>query len=74
MALNPFNVREPRQFFHVVACANFAQGSVTLARVAYSSTPFYIEALVPLVMALGILVGLQITMAVFRSKVERAVA
>lgn len=70
-ALNPFNFQEPLQFFHLGAYVGLADGIVTFARVAYSSTPFYAEALVPLVIGLGILVGLQITMVVFRSKMTR---
>lgn len=70
--LNPFNFREPLQFFHLGAYVCLAQGIVTLARVAYSSTSFYVEALLPLVMGFGILAGVQIATVVFRSKVERA--
>jgi len=70
--LNPFNFREPLQFFHLGAYVCLTQGVVTLARVAYSTIPFYVEALLPLVMGLGILVGVQIATAVFRSKVQHA--
>lgn len=71
-SLNPFNFREPLQFFHLAAYVCLAQGVVTVARVAYSSTPFYVEALLPLMMGLGTLAGVNIALVVFRSKVERA--
>ena len=69
-SLNPFNFREPLQFFHVGAYVCLAQGLVTVVRVAASSVPFYVEALVPLVMAGGIFIGLQVVMLLFSSKVE----
>ena len=69
--LNPFNFREPLQFFHLGAYVCLAQGIVILGRAAFSSTPFYVEALLPLVMGLGILAGVRIATVVFRSKVER---
>lgn len=69
-SINPFNFREPLQFFHAVAYVCLAQGLVTLVRVAALSIPFYVEALVPLVMAVGIFIGLQAVMLLFRSKLE----
>ena len=70
--LNPFNFRNPLQFFHLGAYVGITQGVFTLVRVAYSSTPFYAEALLALVMGLGVMAGVYIAMVVFRSKVERA--
>ena len=68
-SINPFNFREPIQFFHLGAYVCLAQGVAIIIRLATSSVPFYVEALVPLVMACGVLVGLQVVMFVFRSKV-----
>ena len=66
---NPFNFSEPLQFFHLGAYVCLVQGVVTIARVAVSPVQFYVESLVPLAMAAGIFVGLQLVMRVFSSKV-----
>ena len=66
--LNPFNFHEPLQFFHLGAYVCLAQGLALLARLAVSSVPFYVESLVPLAMSVGVLVGLQLAMLLYRSK------
>lgn len=68
--LNPFNFREPLQFVHLAAYVCLTQGLVTLARVAGSSAPFFVEALVPLAMAGGFFAALHVGMLLFSSKVE----
>lgn len=68
--LNPFNFREPLQFFHFAAYVLLAQGLATLVKVAVSPIPFYAEALVPLAMGVGIGGGIQLALLVFRSKVR----
>jgi hypothetical protein len=65
---NPFNFRDPIQFFHFGAIITIAQGVVVLARVSLTSTPFYVEALVPLAMGLGMWIGVRVVMALYRSK------
>ncbi|HEV2622041.1 MAG TPA: hypothetical protein VGU65_08130 [Frateuria sp.] len=67
---NPLNFRQPMQFFHLGAYVCLAQGLVLLLRLVFSHVPFYLEALVPMVMALGILVGLELVSLLFRAKVE----
>jgi hypothetical protein len=69
-SLNPFSFREPLQFFHVGGYVCLAQGLVTIVRIAVSSVPFYVEALVPLVMAVAIFIGLQLVMVLFASKIN----
>lgn len=69
--LNPFNFRQPLQFFHLGAYVCLAQALVVLARLAVSQVSFYVEALVPLAMAIGVLLGLQFVTLVFRAKIER---
>jgi hypothetical protein len=68
--LNPFNFREPLQFFHFAAYVLLAQGLATLVKVAVSPIPFYAEALVPLAMGMGIGGGIQLALLVFRSRVR----
>lgn len=68
--LNPFNFSEPLQFFHLGTYVLFAQGIVLLLRIVTSSTPFYYEALVPLVMGAGIFIGLQLVMFIFKRKIQ----
>jgi len=52
--LNPFNFRQPHQFFHLAAYACLAQALVVLVRLVVSQVSFYVEVLVPLAMATGI--------------------
>ena len=68
--LNPFNFRQPLQFFHLAAYACLAQALVVFARLATSHVSFYVEALMPVAMAIGILLGLQLATLVFRAKIE----
>ena len=67
---NPFNFKQPFQFFHLAAYASLTQGTVPLARLLILRYPFYVEVLLPMVMGSGVLLGLQIAMLVFRSKME----
>jgi len=68
---NPLNFGEPLQFFHLAAFACLASGIVTLLRIAISRFPFYVGALVPVAMSVGVLVGLQGAMFLASSKMER---
>jgi len=68
--LNPFNFQQPLQFFHLGAYVCLASGLVVLARLAVSQVPFYVEALLPVVMAVGFLLGIRLVALVFRSKIE----
>jgi hypothetical protein len=69
-ATNPFNFRDPVQFFHLGAILSIAQGFIIVVRIALTSFPFYVEALVPFAMGLGVLVGVKVVVAVFSSKFE----
>ena len=70
--LNPFTFKEPLQFFHLAAYICLAQGAVTVGRLLFLQVPFYVEALVPLVMGIGVLIGVRLSMAIFRSKAANA--
>jgi hypothetical protein len=65
---NPFNFKDPLQFFHLGAFVCLAEAVVTLIRWAFSAMPFYVEILVPSAMGLGILLGIGLTTVVFQSK------
>jgi hypothetical protein len=65
---NPFNFKDPLQFFQLGAFVFLADAVVTLIRWMFSSVPFYLELLVPPAMGLGILLGSRLTRLVFRSK------
>jgi hypothetical protein len=54
----------PRPFRHFGAIVTIAQGIVVLARVSLTSLRFYVEAVVPLAMGLGVWVGVRIAAAV----------
>ncbi|WCE04916.1 hypothetical protein [Pseudoxanthomonas sp. JBR18] len=51
--LNPFDFRQPLQFFQLGAYVCSASGLVVLARLAVLQVPFYVEALVPFAIAFG---------------------
>jgi hypothetical protein len=69
---NLFNFREPIQFFYFGAFVSMAQGVIILCRIAVTGAPFYVEALVPSAMGLGIWLGVQMTVALFRSKFDHS--
>lgn len=69
-SLNPFNFREPLLLFHLGAYMFLADGIVMLMRTAISAESFYVESLMPLVMAIGVFLGLQAVMLLFSSKME----
>lgn len=67
---NPFSFKQPLQCFHLVAFATLAQGVGVITHLLVVQFPFYVEAVLPIVAGSGILLGLQFTMLVFRSKIE----
>jgi hypothetical protein len=68
---NPFDFKQPMQFFHMAAFATLAQGIGLLGHLLFARFPFYAEAALPLAMGAAILLGLRFTMLVFRSKMEQ---
>jgi hypothetical protein len=56
---NPFNFRDPIQFFYLGAFLSIAQGIVALLRVLVTSVPLCPEAFVPLTMGTGIWLGVK---------------
>lgn len=70
--LNPFNLREPLQFFHFAAYICLAQGVGSVLRFLASPAPFFVELLVPFAMAGAMFVGVWLTIALLKSKVARA--
>lgn len=66
--LSPLNFKEPLQFFHFGAYVFLAQGVVTLLRIVFSSVSFYLEALLPLVVWISMLIGIQLVIFAFGRK------
>jgi hypothetical protein len=66
--LNPINFKDPVQFFHLGAYVMLTQGVVTLCRIPFAEVPFYPEALLPTVIGVGVLLGIQVVMLAFRKK------
>ena len=56
---NPFNFRDPIQFFYLGAFLSLAEGIVAPLRVFVASVPLYPEAFVPLTMSIGIWLGVK---------------
>jgi hypothetical protein len=68
--VNPLTFRDPIQFFYFGAFVSITGGTVELIRIASTSIPFYVEALVPVAMGGGVLIGIKITLVLFASKFE----
>jgi|SRR5580704_13879962 hypothetical protein len=66
--VNPFSPREPFQFIHLCAWTLLAQGVVYLGRLAISSVSVYPEALMPLAIGIGGLLGLRLSMIAFSTR------
>lgn len=71
-ALNPFNAREPLQFFHLAGYVCLAQGVGALARFFLSSVPFHPELLVPFAMAGALFLGVCLTQLLFGGRIAVA--
>lgn len=69
---NFLNFKDPVQFFHFGAFVMVAQGVATLCRVLFSNVHIYPETLLPLVMGVSTLLGVHITMLVFRAKFKES--
>jgi len=65
---NPFNFRNPLQFFHLGAYVFVAQGIVTLLRVMASSVKIYPEVFVFIIIGLSTIVGLKLCVILFKGK------
>jgi len=70
-ALNPFSLREPLQFFHFAGFVFIANGIGAIARLAFARAPLQVDAMLSLVMGLGVLTGVALCVVVFRSKMTR---
>jgi len=68
---NPFNFRDPIQFFYLGAFLFIAQGIVTLLRVFVAPVPLYPEAFVPLAMGTGSLLGVKIVVLLNPAKFKQ---
>ena len=68
---NPFNFRDPIQFFYFGAFLSIAQGIVTLLRVLVAPAPLYPEEFVPLTMGVGIWLGVKMVVALNRAKFDQ---
>ncbi|MCP4607903.1 MAG: hypothetical protein GY845_04215 [Planctomycetes bacterium] len=66
--LNPMNFRDPVQFFHFAAYLMLAQGFITILRLPFSNNVFHPGVLIPLVMGVGLLIGVQMITLIFKSK------
>src|SRR5690348_1848732 len=69
--LNPFNFRQPLQFFHLLAYTCMAFGLVVFARGAVAATPLSAFNSAFLMIGAGMLAGLHIFVWVFLRNVER---
>lgn len=66
--INPFMFSEPLQFFHLAAFVCLAQGLGFLIKLGMTRTPVFPEALIGLIMGVGMLLGLRLCTVVFRRK------
>ncbi|MDE2588323.1 MAG: hypothetical protein KGL95_01485 [Patescibacteria group bacterium] len=66
--VNPFSISEPIQFIHFAAYLSIMQGFIILVRIALNSLPFHLGVLFPITFGLGLLLGIKITLIIFRSR------
>lgn len=69
---NPFDFRDPIQFFNLGAFLSIAQGIVALLRVLVTSVPLYPEAFVPLTMGIGIWLGVKMVVLLYPAKFNQS--
>ena len=72
-SVNPFSTREPLQFFYFAAFVFVASGIGAVARLLALGVGSYVEALLPLVIGFGVLLGVALCMLVYRSKMAKSV-
>ena len=68
--VNPFNVSEPLQFFHLGGYSFLAYGMGVLLQLSISNRLFYPEAFIGLIIGAGALLGVHICTLVFRRKMK----
>jgi len=72
-AQNPFNIKQPLQFFHFAAFFFLATGFASVARLIITGPEYLYESLVPLAVGAGLLIGLYLSTVLYRSRMESPV-
>jgi len=65
---NPFQVKQPIQCFHLGAWLFLTSSSVTALLTWLKNPKFILDALMPLVIGVGLLIGVHLSRLLFRSK------
>ncbi|GEM_PF-3525551 len=70
-SINPFTMKEPLQFFHLAGYVFLAGGVGYLIRSTLNHMPMTLETLLWITTGIGVLIGIQLCVIAFRSKMER---
>ena len=65
---NPFQIKQPIQFFHLGAWLFIASSIVSVIQTWLKSPKFILDALMPLVIGVGLLIGVHLSRLLFRRK------
>ncbi len=65
---NPFQIKQPIQFFHLGAWLFIVSSLVSVIQTWFKNPKFILDALMPLFIGVGLLIGVQLSRALFRRK------
>lgn len=65
---NPFQMKQPIQCFHLGAWLFLASSSVTVLLTWFKSPQFILDALMPMVIGVGLMIGVHLSRLIYRSK------
>lgn len=65
---NPFQMKQPIQFFHLGAWLFIVSSLVSVIQTWLKNPKFILDALMPLVIGVGLLIGVHLSRALFRRK------
>ena len=65
---NPFQMKQPIQFFHLGAWLFISSSFISVLLTWFNSPEFILDALMPLVIGVGLLIGVQLSQLLFRRK------
>jgi hypothetical protein len=67
---NPFQLKQPIQFFHLGAWLFIVSSTISVLLTWFKSPKFILDALMPLFIGVGVLIGVHLSRVLFRRKFE----
>lgn len=68
--LNPFNFKQPLQFFHFAAFFSISFGLSALISLVWKGSNCIYQAALPLSIGVGLLIGIHCALLIFKNKIE----